>query len=75
MADFRIWARVERVGTRQFFAIVSAVHDPPDASVPIVLTALAPSLAEANQQRDRLAIEAGRRVRERGDRVVDVEDS
>lgn len=74
MADFRIWARVEHIGVKRFIAIVSAVQDPP-ADKAIVLTGEAPSLAEANASRDRLMIEMGERVRARGDRVVDVEES
>jgi hypothetical protein len=72
MVDFRIWGKVEHVGVRQFIAIVSAV--PEDHSErPIVLTSITPNLVEANQDRDRLMVELGARVRARGDRVVDVE--
>lgn len=73
MADWRVWARVEQIGARQFLAVASAVPDPPTDKA-IVLTAIAPSLAEANGHKARLMVEMGARVRAGGDRVVDVED-
>jgi hypothetical protein len=72
MADFRVWGKVEHIGVKQFLAIVSAVPEDPRGR-PIVLTTITPNLVEANQNRDRLMIELGARVRARGDRVVDVE--
>ena len=72
MSDFLVWGRVEHIGVRQFLAIASGV--PEDRQdVAIVLTAVAPNLAEANQHRDQLMREVGEKVRARGDRVVDVE--
>jgi hypothetical protein len=73
MADFRIWGQVEHIGVKQFLAIVSAVPED-HGERPIVLTSITPNLVEANQNRDRLMIELGARVRARGDRVVDVEE-
>ncbi len=72
MSDFRIVARVKYIGVTQFLAIASGV---PEArqDVAIVLTALAPDLAEANQHRDQFMREVGEKVRARGDRAVDVE--
>jgi hypothetical protein len=72
LADFRIWARVEHIGVKQFIAIASAVQGPPDDSRPIVIFEAAPTLAEAHQRKTRLAIQVGAQVRARGDRVVDV---
>lgn len=73
MADFRIWGRVEHIGPNQFFAIASGLPDNLGERA-IVLTATAPSLADANRERERLMIEMGSIVRARGDSVVDVED-
>lgn len=73
MGDFHIWGRVEHIGPSEFFVIASAVPDD-QASRPIVLTLTAHSLAQANNEKERLMVEVGATVRKRGDRVVDVED-
>ena len=73
MANVRLWGKIERVGPRDFFVIASAVTDPP-TDCAIVLTAEATSLVDANQGRARLLVELGEKARERGDRVVDVEE-
>ena len=65
------WLRA-RKGVRQFIAIASAVPEAPEDRA-IVLTSIAPSLAEANTAKARLVVEMGARVRSNGDRVVDVE--
>lgn len=73
MADFRIWAKVEHVGVKQFLAIASAVPEVV-ADRPVVLTSIAPTLVEANEHKAQLMVELGDKVRARGDRVVDVEE-
>lgn len=73
MSDFRVWGKVEHIGVKQFLAIVSAVPEAIE-NRPIVLTSIVPNLIEANQERERLMVDAGKRVRDRGDRVVDVEE-
>ena len=73
MADFRIWGRVEHLGPSEFFVIASAVPEDAQSERPIVLTLTAHTLQQAHAERDRLMIDAGAKVRARGDRVVDVE--
>ena len=70
MASFRITGRVEALGTRQFLAVASGMPET-TAGHAIVLTALAPSLPEANQHKTRLMAEVSARVCARGDQVVD----
>ena len=72
MADFRIWGRVEHIGVKQFLAIASGVPESGDRA--IVLTGIAPSLPEANQEKHRLMRKVGDQVRARGHQVVDTED-
>jgi hypothetical protein len=71
--DYRIWGKVHHLQPGDFFVVATAVPDPP-TDRPIVLTLSSSSLLEANQERSRLMIKLGEQVRERGDRVVDVEE-
>lgn len=73
MADFRIWARIENIGPSEFLVIASAVPETSGAESASILTTTMQSLADANRERERLVVELGTKVRERGDRVVDVE--
>ena len=76
MADFRIWGTIHKVAPQEFAVTVSAVPDQP-ASEPIegvVVDAITVSSRElAAEACADLVVRMGKRVRERGDRVVDVE--
>jgi hypothetical protein len=75
MADFRIWGRIEHLGPREFIVIVSAVPDPPTPAPDRVdvETQTVSSRAAAVEACADLVLQMGKLVRERGDRVVDVE--
>jgi hypothetical protein len=76
LRDFCIWGRIDQVGPSQFFIVVSAVHDPPiEYDRTVVLTGEAKSRDDAEAARNELMRELGAKVRARGDRVVDVEES
>jgi hypothetical protein len=75
MADFRIWGTIHQVGPQQFAVTVSAVPDDPASGQ--IEGAAVDALTVSSRE---LAVEAcadlvlrmGIRLRERGDRVVDV---
>lgn len=75
MAAFRIYARVQQIGVKQFLAVASGVPEPPVApeARAIVLTAVEPDLVAASLAKERMLLEVGAQIRARGGNVVDVE--
>lgn len=75
MADYRIWGTITQTAPGQFVVVVSAVRDPPKFSAEAeVRTAAAESREEAQQLQEAMMIDLGKEVRERGHRVIDVEN-
>lgn len=76
MADFIIWGRIEPIGKRRYFVIVSELPRdfPSNASSTAVETGTVDSREEATALRDGLMKRAGEKIRARGDRMVDVEE-
>lgn len=76
MPDFRIWGTIHQVVPREFAVTVSAVPDDPASGQGAVVEAITVSSRElAVEACADLVLRMGKLVRERGDRVVDVEEA
>ena len=73
-ADFRLWATINQLAPREFFVSVSAVPAARDGDGATILeTDIATSRERAEALSADMLLRVGKLIRERGDRVVDVE--
>lgn len=75
MADFRVWGTIHQIAPNQFVVTVSAIPDelsklPDGVEVETCITA---SRALAVESCSDMVLRMGKLIRERGDRVIDVE--
>ena len=76
MATYQIWADITKIADDRYFVTVSAV--PKDERTQDrtggVTTGEAPSMAEAEQLRDELVLQVGKKLRARGHVIMDLID-
>ena len=73
MATYQIWADITQLAPDRYFVTVSAVpkDERNEQRTGGVKTAEAKTLAEAENIRDELVLETGRRLRDRGHVILD----
>ena len=74
MATYQIWADITEIAPDRFFVTVSAVpkDERTEERTGGVKTAEARTMAEAENLRDEMVLELGKRLRARGDVIMDL---